>query len=182
MNIAGHNYRDMAFATSVLAWLCGCGTSADPAHMAVQSTPANSNFPDALHHVMCVRHVAGREDTSTFWGTLVSDQDFNDALTATLQAAGLAASGAACKYPIDVNVLGVVQYNHMFSMDVTSHLNYKVYDAAGQPVLLETISAAASSDATFGPVRIKRANEGSIRDSISQFLEKLRAAKLSQAR
>jgi hypothetical protein len=67
-------------------------------------------------------------------------------------------------------------------MEVTSHVNYKVFDAAAQPILLETISApftATFSDSPIGFVRIKRANEGSIRASISQFLEKLRGIKLT---
>ena len=146
--------------------------------MAVRSTPAESKFPDALHDAMCVRNVTGREDTNEFWGSVVSDQEFSDALTASLQAAGVASAARPCKYPIDVHLLGVIQYNHAFSMDVTSHANYKVYGADNQPIFLETISAAGYSDASFGPMRIKRANETSIKASISQFLEKLRAVKL----
>jgi hypothetical protein len=64
-------------------------------------------------------------------------------------------------------------------MEVTSHVNYKVFDTAGQPVMLETISApftATFGDSPIGFVRIKRANEGSIRASISQFLSRLSSA------
>ena len=66
-------------------------------------------------------------------------------------------------------------------MEVISHINYKVYDSVGRPVLLDTVNApftATMSDAVVGIVRIKRANEGSIRSSISQFLLKLRALKM----
>jgi hypothetical protein len=178
LNSPIHNRHRLAFALSMLVWLCGCGTSIDPANMAVRPTITEGDFPNVLHDAMCARNVTGREDTNEFWGSVVSNQEFSDALDASLHAAGLGASAGACKYPIDVHMLGVIQYNHAFSMDVTSHANYKVYGADGQPILLETISAAGYSDASFGPMRIKRANEASVRASFSQFLEKLRAVKL----
>jgi hypothetical protein len=64
-----------------------------------------------------------------------------------------------------------------FDMTVTSHVNYKVYDSSGQPFLLATIDApytAKMSDAFVGAQRLKKANEGSIRMSMEQFLDKLR--------
>jgi hypothetical protein len=142
--------------------------------MAVAPTPSQSNFPNALRQATCVRNVTGREDTSEFWGSVVSNKEFSDALAASLQANGLSASLGACNYHIDVNILGVIQYNHMNRMNVTSHVNYKVYRTDGQPILLETISADSSSGG-FGPMRIKRSNEGATRASISNFLEKLGA-------
>ena len=90
--------------------------------------------------------------------------------------AGLTAGQAGCQYPTDVNLLGLSQPAIGLDMTVTSHVNYKVYDAAGKPILLETISApctATFSDSPIGFVRIKRANEGSIRANITQFLDKL---------
>src|SRR5579864_1764405 len=169
-----------ALALSTIVWLCGCGTSADSRNMTIGSSNADGPFAETLRRAMCVRSVTGRDDTSTFWGSLVSNQDYSDALTGSLKAAGLDAPSGACKYPIDVHILGIIQYNHMFSIDVTAHANYEVFGADGQPILLETISASASSDASFGPIRIKRANEGAVRESIFQFLEKLRGVKLSE--
>jgi hypothetical protein len=55
-----------------------------------------------------------------------------------------------------------------------------VFDAADQPVLLETITApytATFSDSPIGFVRVKRANEGSVKANITQFLALLRAVK-----
>jgi hypothetical protein len=60
-----------------------------------------------------------------------------------------------------------------------AHVNYKVYDASGQPFVLETIDApytATMSDAFVGMERLKLANEGAIRTSIQMFFDKLRAS------
>ena len=78
---------------------------------------------------------------------------------------------------MDTNILGLSQPAAGFAMTVTSHINYKVYDPSGAPLLLQTVSAeytAQFSEASAGFERLKRANEGSIRNSISQFLDKLR--------
>lgn len=94
-----------------------------------------------------------------------------------LTSAGLEAPTPNCGYPIDVNLLGLSQPAIGFDMTVTSHANYKVYDAAGQPFLLATIDAsftATVSDAFIGVERLRMANEGSIRTSILKFFDKLR--------
>jgi hypothetical protein len=66
------------------------------------------------------------------------------------------------------------------TLEVTSHANYKVYDAGGKPVLFATISAPYSaefSESVLAVVRLQRANEGAIRASITQFLDRLRTIK-----
>ncbi len=115
------------------------------------------------------------------WVSKVDNTGFRTALTGSMATSGLMAPADGCKYPVDANLLGLSQPIIGFDMEVVSHINYKVYDTAGQPVMLETINApftATISDAVVGIVRIKRANEGSIRSSISQFLDKLRALKM----
>ena len=169
-------------ALGMLVWLSGCAQPTDPKNMVAAPPPANAaDFPAPLHHAMCARNVTGGEETNPLWISKVNNQDFHTALAASLDAAGLAGPPTGCTYPIDANLLGLSQPSAGFDMEVTSHVNYKVYDAAGQPVLLETINApytATVSDAFVGVERLKLANEGSIRASISQFLDKLRAAKL----
>lgn len=67
---------------------------------------------------------------------------------------------------------------------MTSHVNYKVYEPSGEPLLLETVDApytANFSDALVAGTRLKLANEGAIRESIRLFFEKLRAAEPKQA-
>ena len=128
---------------------------------------------------MCVRNVTGGESTNPLWASKVDNDGFKTALTSSLDGASLSAASAdGCHYPIDVNLLGLSQPSFGLDMTVTSHVNYKVYDSAGQPFVLETVDApytAKFGDAFMGVERLKKANEGSIRESIEKLFEKLRA-------
>jgi len=171
-------------ALALLAGLGACATAADPGAMTVSATPQTAAapaapFPVALQHAMCVRNVTGGEETNPMWVSKVDDNGFKTALSGSLDSAGLSApAGGNCAFPVDVNLLGLSQPSFGFDMTVTSHVNYKVYDASGQPYVLATIDApytAKMGDAFLGVERLKLANEGSIRTSIEMFFDKLRA-------
>lgn len=173
-------FAAVIFVVALSAVLSGCATSADPSAMAIKAQPATDAvkpFPPKLQHAMCVRAVAGGEKTNPLWVSKVDNDGFKTALSSSLDTAGLAAASDACAYPIDVNLLGLSQPVMGFNMTVTSHVNYKVYDAAGQPFVLETIDApytAKMGDAFAGVKRLRLANEGSIRANIQKFFDKLR--------
>jgi hypothetical protein len=170
-----------AMAMGLLVGLNACASSADPHAMAL-STPATPDakpFPPPLMHAMCVRSVTGGEETNPMWVSKVDNNGFKSALVTSLDSASLlsAADATTCPFPIDVNLLGLSQPSMGFDMTVTSHVNYKVFDAGGSPFLLATIDApytAKMSEAFAGVERLKKANEGSIRTSIQQFFDKLR--------
>jgi hypothetical protein len=168
----------LLFAAALLAGLNACATAANPTAMTITTQTADKPFPQKLQHAMCVRNVTGGEATNPLWVSKVDDKGFSTALSASLDSAGLTAPSTGCSYPVDVNLLGLSQPALGFDMTVTSHVNYKVYDSAGQPFLLDTVDApytATVSDAFIGVERLKLANEGSIRVSIQQFFDKLRA-------
>ena len=161
--------------------LGACASSAEPDRMVVTALPSAGIFPTPLLRAMCVRSVTGGEETNPIWVSKVDNVGFRTALTGSMASSGLIAPVDGCKYPVDTNLLGLSQPTIGLDMEVISHINYKVYDSVGRPVLLDTVNApftATMSDAVVGIVRIKRANEGSIRSSISQFLLKLRALKM----
>jgi hypothetical protein len=165
-------------AVALLAGLLGaCASAADPSAMALTSVPTAKPFPQKLQHAMCVRNVTGGEKTNPLWVSKVDNDGFRAALDTSLSGVGLAAASAsACGYPIDANLLGLSQPAAGFDLTVTAHVNYKVYDAAGQPLVLETIDApytANFSDALVAVERLKKANEGAIRLSIEKFFDKL---------
>jgi hypothetical protein len=167
-----------AAALALVAALGACATAADPGAMTV-ATPqaATAPFPAALQHAMCVRDVTGGEETNPLWVSKVDDKGFKTALSSSLDGAGLSAGSGTCAYPVDVHLLGLSQPSVGFDMTVTSHVNYKVYDASGQPFVLATIDApytATMSDAFAGVERLKLANEGSVRTSIQMFFDQLR--------
>jgi hypothetical protein len=172
-------YARLFAGMALLATLAGCASAADPGAMTVAATASAKPFPSALQHAMCVRNVTGGETTNPLWVSKVDDNGFRTALNGTLDAAGLAASSPNCPYPIDANLLGLSQPAIGLDLTVTSHVNYKVYDPSGRPLLLATVDApytAKMSDAFVAVQRLKLANEGSIRVSIEQFLDKLRDA------
>ena len=129
---------------------------------------------------MCVRTVAGTGGSWSEDNTNFTNDDFHTALATSIANIGLSAPSNMCRYQIDVNILGLSTPGFVTAnFTVTLHANYKVYDAAGKPVLLETVSAshtATMSDSLGGSERQNIAVEGSIRESILQFLEKLRSA------
>jgi hypothetical protein len=167
-------------ALTLVAGLAACATAADPGAMTVMAPQAAAApFPMPLQHAMCVREVSGGEETNPLWVSKVDDNGFKTALTSSLDSAGLSAGSGTCAYPVDVHLLGLSQPAVGFDMTVTSHVNYKVYDASGQPFVLETIDApytATMSDAFVGMERLKLANEGAIRTSIQMFFDKLRGS------
>jgi len=163
----------------LLIALSGCETAVDPARMVFTTQPTDRAFPEHLQRAVCVRSVTGGEKTSLSAPAKVADEEFRTALMSSLDSAGLSATPATCHDLIDANLLGLSQPSWGSTITVTSHVNYKVYDAAGQPVLMETISAPFTPPCCRpGVVLIRMGNEGSIRSSIAQFLEKLRDVKL----
>lgn len=182
MKFTIENAKRLAALAVLAGGLGACASAADPNAMAVASTSnsAAAPFPAPLMHTMCVRNVTGGESTNPLWVSKVDNNGFKLALTNSLNSAGLGAPAAEdCHYPVDVNLLGLSQPSVGFDMTVTSHVNYKVFGPNGDPFLLATIDApytATMGDAFIGTERLKMANEGSIRASISQFFDKLRAA------
>lgn len=163
----------------LVAGLAACASAADPGAMMLSAPAAAtaSPFPAAFQHTMCVRNVTGGESTNPLWASKVDNDGFRTALTGSLGQAGLSAAAGACKYQIDANLLGLSQPVVGIDMTVTSHVNYKVYDTGGAPVLLATIDApftAKFGDSLIASKRLQRANEGSIRVSIQDFFDRLR--------
>lgn len=169
----------LAAVAAVVVGLAGCATPADPKAMTVTApAPATAKpFAAALQHAMCVRNVTGGEKTNPMWASKVDDEAFKAALSTSIDAAGLSAGTTTCSFPIDANLLGLSQPSFGFDITVTAHVNYKVYQPSGEPLLLATVDSpftATVGDAFVGVKRLQIANEGAIRTSIETFLSKLR--------
>ena len=178
------NGARLTFVTLALTQVAACATAAKPEAMVAMPTESSQPFPQGLQHAMCVRTVTGGQKTNALWVSKVDDQSFQTALTNSLAGAGLTAPGTGCSFPVDVNLLGLSQPVAGFDMTVTSHVNYKVYDTSGQPLVLATIDApytANFSAAFVGAERLRLANEGAIRTNISQFMDKLRQTEVKSA-
>jgi hypothetical protein len=160
-----------------VALLAACATPAEPTLMSVGPLQGEKPLPAPLASSMCVRNITGGASTNPLWVSQVGDAEFRQALETSLRNEGLLAAGPPCKYNVDANLLGLSQPIFGLDIDVTSNINYKAVNAANQPFLLETVSAlytATFSESPIGFVRLKRANEGSIRTNITKFMQKLR--------
>jgi hypothetical protein len=178
------NGARLTVVSLALAQVAACATAAKPEAMVVMPAASAQPFPQGLQHAMCVRTVTGGQKTNALWVSKVDDQSFQTALANSLAGAGLTAPSTGCSFPVDVNLLGLSQPIAGFDMTVTSHVNYKVYDASGQPLVLATIDTPYTADfsaAFVAAERLRLANEGSIRTNISQFMDKLRQTDVKSA-
>lgn len=162
----------------LLLLVAGCATPADPQRMVAAREADSAAFPQPLRASLCVGDVTGGQATNPLWVSQVGNTEFRQALEASLRDHGLLADGA-CRYTVAANLLGLSQPTFGLDLEVTSHINYTVAAPGRSPFLAETVSApftAGFSDAAIAVVRLKLANEGSIRRNIGQFLQRLRGA------
>lgn len=168
----------LLFVAAVAALLGACAAPAEPGRMTVTAAVEQGGFPPALRGAMCVGTVSGGETTNPLWTSQVGNPEFSQALRDSLSANGLlAASG--CRFSVDANLLGLSQPIAGLDMTVTAHVNYRVGVGGQPPFLQETVTTsftATFSDSPVGVVRLQRANEGAIRNSILALLQRLRAS------
>ena len=167
-------------ALLALAALAACATPADPQQMVAVPKPGSSAFPAPLSGGMCVGSVTGGVDTNPLWVSQVGNNEFRQALERSLAMHGLLAGSAPCRWQVDANLLGLSQPVVGLDLEVTSHINYTAAGPGQPPFLATTVSApytATFSDHAIAVVRLKLANEGSIRRNIQIFLDQLRASR-----
>jgi hypothetical protein len=166
----------LAILIGCLVGLASCASPAESGAMTVTGVASPTSLPGVFQHAMCIRTVAGGESTSPLGYSKVGNNEFQTALSASMNNAGLLATPDACKFSLEVNLLNLSQAS--FDFEVTSHVIYRVFDKSGRQALLEIISApfTATFELSGAAARQKRANEGSIRANIAQFLMKLTTA------
>lgn len=167
---------------ALLSLLAACATPADPSAMVARPAATETPFPVADTGAFCVGNVTGGEPTNPLWVSKVDNGGFRDALTQSLQLRQLlAASPTSCRYAVDANLLGLSQPTMGLDLTVTAHVNYTVGKEGAAPLLAETITTpftATFGDSPIAIIRLRMANEGSIRGNISHFLDKLRTVTL----
>ena len=80
---------------------------------------------------MCVRKVTGGEATNSLWVSEVDDAGFTEALSSSLDSVGLLGAQAPAVIS-STSICWLSQPTFGFTFEVTSHANYKVYDAGGK--------------------------------------------------
>ena len=167
-------------ALVALTALAACATPAEPQKMIAAPEPGSAPFPAPLARGLCIGTVAGGEPTNPLWVSQVGNGEFRQALSDSLALHGLLAAPDACRFTLDARLLGLSQPAFGLDLEVTSHVNYSAAAPGRAPFLAASVSAPFT--ATFGDhpiaiMRLKIANEGSIRRNIAMFLDRLRASR-----
>ncbi len=174
-------------AVAVAAIASGCASPAVPANMAMRATDATTArqaTPEAFKTNVAIKEVTGGKATNPAWMSNVGSADFERALEDSLRSVGmLASSRESGRYLLTANLAKLEQPMFGFDMTVTSTVTYALIErASGKTVWTKSLDApftAKTSDAFVGTERLRLANEGSIRESISRVIRELQAVKVA---
>ncbi len=162
------------FVGVIVLTLFGCASGATKEGMTYMATTP-VNFSDALQGQVAVDKVEGGKSTNPMWSSQISDEAFAGALRASLEALGLLSDDGHFK--LRVTLQEVDQPVFGFDMTVTTVVRYELIDArTSQRIFDETIEAkhtATTSDAFAGVKRLQLANEGSAKNNIAEFIDRL---------
>jgi hypothetical protein len=159
----------------VVASLGGCATPAQVNSMiGVATVQLADNSP--LKKSVQVDNVSGGQATNPLWTSQVGSPEFMQALQQSLGIQGIAAADGA-RYKLDAVLVELKQPIIGFDFTVTSTVRYTLRETATNRVAFDqTITAeytATVSDAFIGVERLRLANEGSIKNNLSKFLDQL---------
>ncbi len=160
--------------------LSACASGAKPGAMLAPNTPqtttsANSNLREAVG----IGQVAGGRETNPLWVSDVSSSDLAEALRLSLSVRTMLAIRDE-RFRLEANMIDLQQPMMGIDMTVTSKIRYRLTRVADNVIVFEPLITApftaAFTSSLVGVERLKLANEGSIRENISQFLAALIAA------
>lgn len=135
----------------------------------VQKLPAGSSLANAV----TVKKLSGKSN-GAFEGQ-ISSEALSNALSSALEQSGFLASEEG-NYSVMPSLVHLEQPAIGIDMKVTAKLNYLLKDSSGKILLDKTISTpytAKMGEAFVGATRVKRANEGAVRENISAFIGEL---------
>lgn len=181
--------RCVALGLSVVSaiWLVGCATPASSTNMtlrAAEATEVRQRTPEALKGNVALRDVTGGKETNPAWVSNVSSSEFERALEESLRSVGMLSSNRQTgRYQLVAHLEKLDQPFAGFDMTVTSTVGYSLVErSTGKAVWqksLVTPYTAKMGDAFVGSERLRLANEGTIRQNISQLIAELQQLKVT---
>ena len=166
--------------------LVGCASPARIDQMSLGAREVSTiKVAEPMRSNVAIRAVTGGKDTNPLWVSNVGSADFERALEASLKAVGLlAADRQSGRYQVTAHLANLEQPLLGFDMTVTSTVNYVVSErATGKEVYKRSVVVpytAKMGDAFVGTERLKLANEGAMRASITTFISDLQQVKLAE--
>ena len=180
--------RNVSCALALLAavTLAGCSRPARAPRMEVHDLMSGTVERSAgLEESFTVGDVSGGAETNPLWTPQVGNDAFRAALERSLQANRmLAAMPDSARYVVFARLLEVERPVAGLAMRVAPRIAYRVVER-GVPgeVFDEEISTsytAAFDESPLGAERLRLANEGAIRESIREFLNRVREVWLAR--
>ncbi|MDB5961186.1 MAG: hypothetical protein JWP59_2480 [Massilia sp.] len=168
----------LASATLTACFATGCATPARSDHMAVLATPQQRIVVTPLRNNVAVLEVSGGRSSNRLWTSKVGNAEFAQALSLSLQDAGLlAANPAAARYTLSARMERLEQPLTGMNLTVTATVSYSLVERATGNELLHrthTVPYTAPFGDTFGTIdRMRVANEGAVKANISALVDDL---------
>lgn len=159
--------------------LGACASPAEMNNMVVDQSQIVAAAPDTpFKNAIAVTQVDGGEKTNPLWTSEVDGFAYRGALEASLNGSGLlATANPAARFDLYAILTSVDQPLFGLDLSVASRINYRVVERQTRKTWFdEPVSAsytATFSDSPLAVQRLRLANEGSIRENIKLFIERL---------
>jgi len=160
----------------VAAAITGCATPASVTHMV---PPIDTASLISTDKTLMVAEVRGGEKTNPMGFSKIESEGFQEALLYTLNGSGMFKRvfvGERGDYELRTEIISQ-KLNPGFTMTAVLFVNYRLIETQSNKELWEE-SILSQYDAEFkeafvGVERAKKANEGAVRDNLTQLLNKL---------
>ena len=172
------NYR-VLYILFISLLLSACATAPDVKDMIVDVEPGQvRTYDPGLENNIAVKSIGGGDETNPLWTSEIETEGFKSALVESLKASGLlSAEENAASYHLSAEIQSVDQPMFGFDMTVTAVVKYTLTAIdRGNEIFIKTLTSkhtATMGDAFYGPERLKIANEGAVKQNITQLLEEL---------
>jgi outer membrane murein-binding lipoprotein Lpp len=173
------NSRSYWFVLLVSVFLLvGCASPARVDQMMTSGQPTQRVEQTPLRGNVAVKEVTGGKETNPMWMSNVGSNEFTQALEGSLRTVGLLAPNRQeGRFSLTAHLQRLDQPMFGLDMTVTAAVDYVVVErSTGKSIFQKTIAVpytAKFGDAFVGVERLKLANEGAVRTSISQLIDEL---------
>lgn len=177
--VSRFNATVAALASTLLLASCASGARSTQMIAPVASTQDQVVSGQPGFQAVAVAPTQGGAATNPLWMSNVSADQFDAALKASLQGAGLlAADGSPGQVRVSARLLELERPLAGFDMTVKSRVHYNVVDVASSKTLIDEPIAASGTarmgEALIGVERLRLANEAAVRANIQAFISRLR--------
>lgn len=162
------------------AFLTGCSMPSNSAYMTVSKADLNPDFVKKkcqYSNNVCIGKVEGGKETNPIWVSTVSNTEYKNALEKSLHNVDFYNPKTEARYLLNAKLEKLQQPLIGLNFTVTCQSHYQIYDQKLKKVVFEQ-TLKTPYTATFGSSllaveRLKKANEGAIKENIKDLVNNL---------